>query len=54
MSNYIVVCRLASELDTVLAWPRTDQVRLAIGSGRTQVVAGKGPMAMALRYCSGL
>jgi hypothetical protein len=40
-------------LDTELAWPRTDQVRLAIGTGRTQVVVGKGPMTVALRCCSG-
>jgi hypothetical protein len=39
-------------LNTELAWSGADQVRLAIGTGRTQVVAGKGPMTVALWCCN--
>ena len=39
-------------LNTELAWPGTDQVGLAIGTGRTQVVAGKGPMTVVLWCCN--
>ena len=39
-------------LNTELAWPGTDQVRLAIGTGCTQVIAGKGPMTVALWCCN--
>ena len=48
MSHYIVACEVDDVLNTGLAWPGTDQVRLAIGAGRTQVVAGKSPMTVAL------
>jgi hypothetical protein len=39
-------------LNTGLAWLGTDQVRLAIGTGRTQVVAFKGLMTVALWCCN--
>ena len=52
MSHYIVACEVDDVLNTELAWPGTDQVRLAIGAGRTQVVAGKSPMTVALWCCN--
>ena len=39
-------------LDTELAWPGSDQVRLAIGTSRTQMIASKGPMTVALWCCN--
>ena len=39
-------------LNTELARPGTDQIRLAIGTGRTQVVADKDQMTVALWCCN--